>query len=166
LSTDPRPLAEEIRPLSEPKTALVPRPKPPSSRAQIVLILSLSKDARPLTRENPLSPSHNRCMAWVYILHCADGSFYTGITRADLEKRVAEHAAGSFGGYTKRRRPVTLVWADEFPVLTDALAAERRIKGWRRAKKLALINRDFEALRRLARNRARQSTDVDESENM
>jgi len=38
--------------------------------------------------------------AWLYILHCADGSFYTGTTRADLEKRIAEHQAGAFDGYT------------------------------------------------------------------
>ncbi|HKX11038.1 MAG TPA: GIY-YIG nuclease family protein [Stellaceae bacterium] len=92
---------------------------------------------------------------WVYILHCADGSYYVGITRGDLGDRIGQHNAGSFGRYTASRRPVVLVWHREFLNITDAVAAERRIKGWSRAKKEALIRGDFEALHALARYRPR-----------
>jgi putative endonuclease len=88
--------------------------------------------------------------AIVYILLCADGSYYTGITRASLEQRIAQHDAGTFDGYTSRRRPVRLVFHQEFQRITDAIAAERQVKGWRRAKNEALIRGDSEALRRLA----------------
>jgi putative endonuclease len=88
--------------------------------------------------------------AIVYILLCADGSYYVGITRATLEPRIAQHDAGTFDGYTARRRPVRLVFHQEFQRITDAIAAERQVKGWRRAKKEALIRGDFEALRKLA----------------
>jgi putative endonuclease len=50
--------------------------------------------------------------AFVYILRCADGSYYVGTTRKDLEERIGEHNAGHFGGYTSTRRPVTLVFSD------------------------------------------------------
>jgi len=89
--------------------------------------------------------------AFVYILRCNDGSFYVGSTRSSLADRVAQHDTGAFGGYTARHRPVTLVFHQEFDRITDAVAAERRIKGWRRAKKEALIRGDVEALRLLAR---------------
>jgi putative endonuclease len=69
--------------------------------------------------------------AIVYILLCADGSYYVGITRASLDQRIAQHQAGTFGGYTARRRPVRLVFHQEFQRITDAIAAERQVKGWR-----------------------------------
>lgn len=91
--------------------------------------------------------------AFVYILRCADGSYYTGSTRTSLEDRVAKHESGVFGGYTARRRPVKLVFHEEFERITDAIAAERQIKNWSRAKKEALIRGDFEALRTLAKSK-------------
>ena len=89
-------------------------------------------------------------MAYLYILRCADGSYYVGTTRTDLDSRVAQHNVGAFGGYTARRRPVALVFHQEFANITDAIAAERQVKGWRRAKKEALIRGDFSALPELA----------------
>jgi len=77
-----------------------------------------------------------------------------GNTRNDLELRIAQHNAGYFGGYTSKRRPVELVFSEEFDRLTDAFAAERQIKRWSRAKKEALIRGDFGALRELARRRS------------
>lgn len=77
--------------------------------------------------------------AYVYIPRCADGSYYVGSTRTDLERRLAEHDAGMFGGYTASRRPVRLVYHQEFLRIEDAVAAERQMKGWSRAKKEALI---------------------------
>ena len=88
--------------------------------------------------------------AWPYILKCADGSYYTGTARTTLEQRLAEHNSGHLDGYTATRRPVTLVYSQWFDRITDAIAAERQVKGWSRAKKEALIRGDFEALKVLA----------------
>jgi putative endonuclease len=84
------------------------------------------------------------------MLCCADGSYYVGSTRKTLEERLAEHNTGMPKSYTVSRRPVTLVWSQEFENVTDAIAVERQIKGWNRAKKEALTRGDFEAIRRLA----------------
>ena len=89
--------------------------------------------------------------AYLYILLCADESYYTGATRADLEYRVAQHNAGTYGGYTATRRPVTLVFAQWFDRITDAIEAERQVKGWSRAKKEALIRGEFERLPELSK---------------
>ena len=90
-------------------------------------------------------------MAYVYILCCSDGRYYVGSKRGDLEQRVNQHNAGTYGGFTKGRRPVRLVFRQEFERISDAIAAERQLKGWSRAKKEALIRGDLDALRRLAR---------------
>ncbi|MGT2488540.1 GIY-YIG nuclease family protein [Methylobacterium oryzae CBMB20] len=95
--------------------------------------------------------------AFVYMLRCADGSYYVGSARGEgLDRRLSEHHAGTYGGYTSRRRPVTLVHAEHFDHVTDAIAAERRIKGWSRAKKEALIRADRDALQWLAKRPAAQ----------
>jgi putative endonuclease len=92
--------------------------------------------------------------AHLYILRCADGSYYVGIARGSLEKRIAEHQAGAFDGYTARRRPVSLVFHQYFERSADAVSAERQVKGWRREKKEALIRGDFVALPSLSRRAA------------
>ncbi len=93
--------------------------------------------------------------AYVYMLKCADGSYYVGsATGEDLSKRIAEHEAGAFAGYTSSRRPVQLVWSECFDRITDAIAAERQLKGWSRAKKEALVRGDWNLIRRLAKRRA------------
>jgi putative endonuclease len=91
--------------------------------------------------------------AYLYILRCADDSYYVGTTRADLEQRVAQHNAGTYGGYTAKRRPVTLVFSQWFDRITDAIEAERQVKGWSRAKKEALIRGEFECLPELSKRR-------------
>ena len=73
--------------------------------------------------------------ASVYILRRRDGTFYVGTTRKDLEARVAEHNSGILGGYTASRRPVELVFSDYFERISDAIEAERQIKGWRGPKR-------------------------------
>ena len=88
--------------------------------------------------------------AFVYILRCADASYYVGSTRASLEERLAKHNSGHYDGYTLKRRPVELAWHQHFDRITDAIAAERQLKGWSRAKKEALVRGDFAALRELA----------------
>ena len=94
---------------------------------------------------------------WAYMLHCNAGRFYTGHTD-DLERRVAQHQTGHFEGFTKRFLPVELVWAQEFMTRDEAKVAELKIKGWSRAKKLALIRGDWEAISRLAKKKGSPST--------
>jgi putative endonuclease len=89
--------------------------------------------------------------AFLYIIRCVDGSYYTGTARRGLEQRVNEHNAGTFDGYTAMRRPVVLVFSQWFDRITDAIAAERQVKGWSRAKKEALMRGEFEALPGLAK---------------
>ena len=91
--------------------------------------------------------------AWLYILRCADGSYYVGTTRTALETRLEQHQAGHFGGYTASRRPVSLVYSEHFDQIVDAIAAERRVKGWSRAKKEALIAGRLDLLPALSRRR-------------
>ena len=86
------------------------------------------------------------------MLHCADQSFCVGHTD-DLDVRIATHMSGEFGGYTSTRLPVKLVWSEEFPSRYEAIAAERQIKGWSKAKKLALIRGDWALISALARSR-------------
>ena len=96
--------------------------------------------------------------AFVYMLRCADGSYYVGsATGDDLWKRVAEHEAGTYRGYTYTRRPVRLVWSEHFDRVTDAIAIERKIKGWSRLKKEALIKGDWIAIKLLAKRRGGKS---------
>jgi len=82
---------------------------------------------------------------YVYILECADGSYYTGHTD-DLENRLAQHEQNTFKCYTSSRLPVKLVFYDEFPSRDDAFTRERQIKGWSRRKKQALIKEDWSTL--------------------
>ena len=93
--------------------------------------------------------------AWVYILKCADGSYYTGITRNEMpEAREWQHNQATFpDAYTSSRRPVKLVYAEHLDMIIDAIDAERRIKGWSRAKKEALIAGDWTLLQQLAKRR-------------
>ena len=89
---------------------------------------------------------------WVYLLRCRDGTYYTGHSE-DVEARVAQHQSGTIKGFTSSRLPVKLMWCAEFPSRYEAIAVERQIKGWSRAKKEALIAGDWERLSQLARNR-------------
>ena len=85
----------------------------------------------------------------IYMLRCRDGSYYVGSAN-DLERRLSEHQTGAYGGYTSARRPVELVWSQSFDRAVDAIAAERRIKGWSRAKKEALIRGDWSLIQTLS----------------
>ncbi len=89
----------------------------------------------------------------VYMLLCADNFIYVGHTE-DLEARLAAHRSRHYGGYTARRLPVKLIFADTFSSRDEAFAAERRIKGWRRSKKLALACGDWQTVLELASVRA------------
>jgi putative endonuclease len=89
---------------------------------------------------------------WTYMLRCSDDSFYVGSTSHDnVDVRVAEHNESRYIGYTSSRRPVSLVWSKWFDDLPGAHSTERQIKGWSRAKKMALIKNDIETLTALSR---------------
>jgi len=90
-------------------------------------------------------------MFWVYILRCADDSYYTGHTD-NLEIRIAQHHTGECAGYTSTRRPVNLVWSETFVTREEALAAEQQIKGWGRKKKEAMMRGDWQEVSRLAQS--------------
>lgn len=92
-------------------------------------------------------------LAWVYMLECADGRLYVGSHRGEfVDDRIAEHEAGiDPKAWTHSRRPVTLIWADNFQLVTDAIAFERKLKGWSRAKKLAFARGEWVRLRELAK---------------
>ena len=102
-------------------------------------------------------------MGYCYILECSDGSFYVGSTR-DVEARVEQHNSDLYGSaYTRRRRPVRLVWVGEFPTIAEAFAFEKRVQGWGRAKRRALIEGrmgDLSALASRARLRDGPGTGV------
>jgi putative endonuclease len=92
--------------------------------------------------------------AFVYMLRCSDDSFYVGsATGDDLNQRIAQHQTGAFPGYTYTRRPIELVWSEHFDRIVDAIAVERKLKGWSRAKKQALIRGDWSQVRRLSKRR-------------
>jgi putative endonuclease len=78
-------------------------------------------------------------MAWMYILECADGSYYVGSTK-NLERRISEHQQGLGAKHTSGRLPVKLVYGEEYDHVADAYAREKQVQGWRRAKREALIN--------------------------
>ncbi|MBO9577110.1 MAG: GIY-YIG nuclease family protein [Sphingobium sp.] len=89
---------------------------------------------------------------WTYLLHCDDRSFYVGHTD-DLEKRIAEHQLGTASAHTASRLPIKLVWSQEFGTRAEALEAERKLKAWSRAKKLALIRGNWPLISTLALSR-------------
>jgi len=88
-------------------------------------------------------------MAWVYILECSDGSYYTGST-VDLPRRIWEHNEGVGANFTRKRRPVELVFAEDSESIETAFQREKQIQGWSRAKKRALIEQRWADLPALA----------------
>ncbi|MCL9809588.1 GIY-YIG nuclease family protein [Flavobacterium luminosum] len=89
---------------------------------------------------------------FVYILECNDNSYYTGITN-DFERRLDEHLSGKNPkSYTYERRPLKLVWFESFVDPDEAIAMEKKIKGWSRRKKEALMNQDWEKLVEYSKN--------------
>ena len=87
-------------------------------------------------------------MTFVYILRCADGSYYVGKTN-DLYTRLTEHQSGVGANYTAARRPVEMVYAEEHSTIRSAKDRETQLKRWSRWKKEALIAQDLKRLRLL-----------------
>jgi putative endonuclease len=89
---------------------------------------------------------------YVYILKCSDDSYYTGITN-NIDLRLQEHNSDkNFFAYTFSRRPVALVWFEQFTNPNEAIAKEKQLKGWSRKKKEALINSNWDDLVKLSKN--------------
>lgn len=88
---------------------------------------------------------------FMYILQCADGSYYTGSTK-DLELRIEQHQNGEAAIYTKKRLPVTLVYVEEFDRVDLAFYREKQVQGWSRKKKEGLIRGQHQKLPELSRN--------------
>lgn len=96
----------------------------------------------------------------VYILQCADDSYYTGITN-DIDKRIWQHETGYFTNcFTYKRRPVRLVWQKWIEDSTEALNLEKQIKGWSRKKKAALIENDINQLKMLSNRKKEDSANT------
>jgi putative endonuclease len=101
-------------------------------------------------------------MPHAYIVECCDGSYYVGSTW-DLERRIGEHNLGLGAAYTRRRRPVRLVWSTEFSRIEEAYLLEKQIQGWGRAKRQALIDGRLEDLPALSRTAKPRATGVSTS---
>ncbi len=91
-------------------------------------------------------------MAWMYILKCADGSYYVGSTK-NLELRLSQHQQGIGAKYTSKRLPVELVYSEEYDRVIDAYNREKQVQNWSRAKREALINERIELLPALAKKK-------------
>tara|TARA_R110000751_G_scaffold156704_1_gene262081 strand:+ start:2582 stop:2917 length:336 start_codon:yes stop_codon:yes gene_type:complete len=87
---------------------------------------------------------------FVYILKCSDGSYYTGLTN-NIESRINQHNSGlNTESYTFKRRPLNLVFSQDFSDVNQAIHFEKKIKKWSAKKKTALINGDHNLLQILA----------------
>ncbi len=94
-------------------------------------------------------------MYFVYILRCADGSFYAGSAR-DLQQRVKAHNTGRGAAYTFKHRPAYLVYSEVFDTETAAVTRERQLKRWSHKKKQALVDANFKELKHLSKSRSTQ----------
>jgi type I site-specific restriction endonuclease len=98
---------------------------------------------------------------YMYVLQCADGSFYTGSTN-NLERRIEEHKSGEGAKFTKEHFPIKLVYYEIFDRVDLAFKREKQIQGWSRAKKVALIKGDKELLIKLSKNKTMNEPKVAE----
>jgi putative endonuclease len=114
---------------------------------------TVHNDSQPWLR-CPHVQTHDPSVPYTYILRCADGSYYAGST-FNIDLRVAQHNSDRDGAvYTRSRRPVELVWAAWFDSMVEAFAFEKRIQGWSRSKREALIEGRMGDLPELARSRS------------
>ncbi|MCK5746558.1 MAG: GIY-YIG nuclease family protein [Oricola sp.] len=113
----------------------------------------VSKDEGILRRQGKDNLSHDQVTVFVYMLRCSDGSYYIGKYQGnDLDTRISEHNNRAYpDSYTAKRLPVTLVWSKWFSRYDEAVACERQLKGWSRAKKEALIRGDWDMVQVLSK---------------
>ena len=93
-------------------------------------------------------------MAYMYIVECSDGTYYTGSTK-DLERRLSEHQNGKGAKYTRARLPINLIYYEEYPQVREAFYREKQIQGWSRKKKKALIEGRYADLPMLSKKKGR-----------
>lgn len=91
--------------------------------------------------------------AWMYILECANGLYYSGST-IDIDSRMKQHEAGEGSNFTRKHLPIKLVYYEEYVSIEDAFLREKQVQGWSRKKKEALINDEKDDLPNLSRNYA------------
>ena len=96
-------------------------------------------------------------MPFTYIVRCGDGTLYVGHTE-DLASREQTHNEGKGAKYTAARTPVRLVYAEEHPSVTSAVAREHQLKRWSREKKEALIRDDRTTLDWLSHRKLKATT--------
>ena len=94
-------------------------------------------------------------MFWLYVLQCGDGTFYIGHTD-NIDERMRQHECSTTDSYTAVRKPLSLLFVQEFETRYEALSMERKLKGWSRAKKLAYMAGDWNTVRKLAKGKHRQ----------
>ena len=101
-----------------------------------------------------MSKEHNY---YVYIIECADGLYYTGVTN-NIDRRFKEHNEGiNPECFTCKRRPVVLKYCKHFKYILKAISWEKQLKGWSRKKKEALFVEDWELIKKLAKSRSQSS---------
>ena len=88
---------------------------------------------------------------YLYILECADGTYYTGSTR-NLDKRLWEHENFQGANYTRKKNPAKLVYFEEYSRIDEAFYREKQVQGWSHAKKKALIESNKDKLIELSKN--------------
>lgn len=88
-------------------------------------------------------------MPHMYILECDNGKYYTGSTK-NLQRRLYQHFQGEGANFTRKHKPIRLVYAEEFSRVQDAYYREKQIQGWSHSKKKALIEQNFEKLQALS----------------
>ena len=98
--------------------------------------------------------------SYMYILECADGSFYTGSTK-NLKIRLWQHQNGEGAKYTKKRLPVKLVYCEPYNRVEDAFNREKQVQGWSRRKKQALIEENYDNLIEFSKNYTQLGKDND-----
>ncbi|MEY4876520.1 MAG: hypothetical protein RL708_1669 [Bacteroidota bacterium] len=122
-------------------------------RVKVSHRLFVNKSSK-LTRHGELvEPYSEMKNMYVYILLCSDNSYYTGVTN-DVEGRFKEHQDGFVNEcYTYARRPLQLKFYELFNTPQEAIKFEKQIKKWSRAKKEALIERNWEKLKLLSKSK-------------
>ncbi len=146
-----QPLAdnEGIKPtLAEPSIAEPVSAEPVLAKPSLASTSSADEGSFPEIDINSIPYSYG----YMYILECADGSFYTGSTKY-IKRRLAQHQSGEGANHTSKFLPGKLIYYESFDRIDDAFYREKQVQGWSRAKKIALIKKDFDLLRLLSKNR-------------
>jgi putative endonuclease len=107
----------------------------------------------------PHLPYLHTMKGYMYILLCADGSYYASSTK-NLEERIFQHQCGEGANHTKKRLPIKLLYFEEFDRIDEAFYREKQIQGWSRKKKEALISGNVEDLKKLAKRYGTMASEV------